>query len=450
MKKELEARPLLLLAIGLIAGLVARNHLPSLAIPLALVVLLPQWPPRAWLLGGVSLGILLSPPEVTPVVSRTFVDCGAVVAGTPKLYEDRTTVPIASGEDLYLMQTSPDADLARGDRIHVRGVVRPLSESSERHLLSQGIVGRIRASYLRVERHGFRPYRWAEAIRRSFLRFTDRTLPKPIAAAVDALCFNVDTYLDRDAKDDLRKTGTIHIVSASGLHVMVLAGALMALLSLLPAPRGAQILLLTAFLALYACATGLQGPIVRASMVAMAGLSAYLVRRDPDPLSALALAATAVLLANPREVYDVGFQLSFITVGAFVLFLPRSEERPATASWLRASLVASAASAPLVGYTFGSIPLLSIPANALVAMVVPAIVVLGMGAFGASFIWASLAQGLMLAVAPMVGWLYIAVELCARPSFSVLYVPEFSGYWLVPVYGAFLLVWRRREIQAGR
>jgi predicted membrane metal-binding protein len=137
-----------------------------------------------------------------------------------------------------------------------------------------------------------------------------------------------------------------------------------------------------------------------------------------------------------------------VAVGSLVLFARAPDDsegdlREWALRYASASLVVTAATAPLVAYHFGTIPLMSIPANMLV---VP---VLGLVIGGALFAWATWlvvpAVGigmLKLIVEPMTGWVGIVIERLGSLSFAAVAVPEFSPYLLVPVYVAGLLVWR--------
>jgi competence protein ComEC len=448
MRTELERRPAVLLAVGWIVGLVAWEHPPAILVGFLAVALVRSWRLAALVAASFALGVIFAPKTAVPVTRREFADCAATVLTVPTIEPDRQTMQVMAGNRRFEMAAPRSLFLAKGDRIAVTGVVRPLSASAMRYLPRQGVEGKLEPVRLSTFEKGPWIFQASESVRRSFLVYTKRTFPPEIEAAVNALCVNVTSGITEEAKTDLRRTGTVHIVSASGLHVVVLASVILGILALLPIPRSAQIAILTAVLVVYACVAGLQGPIVRAAAVSVAGLSAYLFRRDPDPLSALAVTAMAYLAFQPSDVYDIGFQLSFVTVGAFALFLRPGADKGAVRSWLEASLVATVASGGLVAYYFGTLALLSIPANALLTAAVPLIVVSSLAGFALSFVWPPLGQGLALAALPMVGWVYAAVEYCGQPSWAVLEVPAFSAYWLLPFYGAFLLAWRRREVQA--
>jgi competence protein ComEC len=438
---------------GLVVGLTALGHPLNLFFLAILLVAVRPQAIRLTVVAGFLAGLLLSPTPAPVLQTREKVDGEGRVVSVPRLHREVTTFELQTAGRKLLATAPRGAAVALGDRVRVSGVARPLSEGSEAFLRMHGISGRIRleGQDLRVEAHGAWPLRLADEWRRSFLAFCARSVDEPVAVVADALCFNVDTLLDERTHEGLRRTGTVHIVSASGLHVMVFAWALQALLACLPVPRIVQVGLVAFVLGLYALATGLQPPIIRAVVMAMAVLSAYLFRREGDFPSSLALVALVLLVWKPSSVYDIGFQLSFCTVAAMGLFLFRDRDEWSvvreTNQMVKTSLVATAASAPIVAYHFGTFPVLSVAANLLVALVVPVVIVGALVAHPISFAVPAVAQGIMsMVVAPLVGWIYWVVGTLSAPSWSVLSVPAFSGYWIALLYLAALATWRRRVV----
>lgn len=128
------------------------------------------------------------------------------------------------------------------------------------------------------------------------------------------------------------RSGLLHILAISGLHVGVMGLILVFVFRTAGFSRPYWVLSVGPILVLYAMATGLRPSAVRACVMALCYGSAQLFRRRPDPLTALALAAGLLLVFNPSSLFDPGFQFSFIIVWALILAYPRTARlRPA---WL--------------------------------------------------------------------------------------------------------------------
>ena len=131
--------------------------------------------------------------------------------------------------------------------------------------------------------------------------------------------------LSPDILDGFRNSGSIHILAVSGLHVGLIATVCFFGFSLLRLPRKATDLLTIAVVVLYACLVGFRPSVFRASLMAVIYLIARLIDRDKDLFNVLALAALVLLLINPVQLWDIGFQLSFAAVASIVYLAPKWE-----------------------------------------------------------------------------------------------------------------------------
>ncbi|CAG4997734.1 hypothetical protein DYBT9275_01840 [Dyadobacter sp. CECT 9275] len=135
-------------------------------------------------------------------------------------------------------------------------------------------------------------------------------------------------------RDDLRSgqvedytvSGTVHILSVSGLHVMVLFvvfGKLLGWLKKLKGGKYVYLALLMAILTFYALVTGLPPSVQRATLMSIVFLLAEVFGRKSEPVNTLALSAFLILLFDPGALYDIGFQLSYLAMlGIFLFFKP--------------------------------------------------------------------------------------------------------------------------------
>ena len=186
--------------------------------------------------------------------------------------------------------------------------------------------------------------------------------------------------------------------------------------------------------------------------MAIVVMSAYILRRAPDGLSCLAFAAALSLLWAPEMITDVGFQLSIVAVAGLVLYsrLPDAgppQLWPTVKRWAgpyaQASLVTALATAPLLAYHFGQVPLVSVPANVLIVPILALVIGGALASWGLYLTITAVGVGLLkLIVEPLTGWIGAVIEALARLPFASVPVAEFSPYWLVPAYVLALLAWR--------
>ncbi|MEQ1823226.1 MAG: ComEC/Rec2 family competence protein [Fimbriimonadaceae bacterium] len=454
--KELQSRPMVLHSIALGLALATKAHPWFLVFVVPVVILGSGWTARVVSMSLAVVGILLAPGQVQSLMERQYVDRSMDIVTVPRTGKSGDwCIAEGGGTRLGLFLGNSGTQLSLGDRIHLKGVVRTLKEGSEQFWLSKGVVGTMfigRDNSIVVTQQGSPIFRWGMSWRQSFIDFAGANLSKRHAALADALCFNLDALLDKDLQDNLARTGTVHIVSASGLHVMIFAVAFQLVLSKLPIPRWAQLIVLLFFLLVYAGATGFRPPVLRAVVMVGVMMSAYLVRREGDLLSAAGLAAIAQFFLDPRSVFDIGFYLSFITVSALALFLPLDAPRWGKEAVIRsaqASFVASLASAPIVSHVFGRFSLVSILANLAIGISIAPIVAGGLGAWALHFVWPAGAGAIMnYGVSPFCSYLEWVVNMMGRLPFASLETPSFSAYWIPAFYVASLLLWRFKRRSA--
>ncbi|MFN3875817.1 MAG: ComEC/Rec2 family competence protein, partial [Flavobacteriales bacterium] len=200
-------------------------------------------------------------------------------------------------------------------------------------------------------------------------------------ALVKALVLGLRDELDGEQRTAFARSGTIHVLAVSGMHVGLVYAALMYALGRLgkgARARWARGMLVLAALWGYAGLTGASPSVVRAafmfSLFALAGFS----RRQPDHLNSLFAAAFFLLLYDPGLLTQAGFQLSFLAVLGIILFYaPLSRIWSPASRLLRQAwgLVAVSASAqlltaPLAMVLFKAFPIWFLPANLVVVSAV--------------------------------------------------------------------------------
>ena len=128
--------------------------------------------------------------------------------------------------------------------------------------------------------------------------------------------------VDAETERTFRMSGLSHLLTVSGLHVMVLLGGLWIAMRFLLVPEKVSAAIIIVAAVLYAAMAGLQPSVVRATVVMVIVAAGLFVGRRPDMLNALAVAVLVLLVANPDEVFFAGFQLSFISVLGLVALAP--------------------------------------------------------------------------------------------------------------------------------
>ncbi|MFM9058172.1 MAG: ComEC/Rec2 family competence protein [Planctomycetaceae bacterium] len=138
------------------------------------------------------------------------------------------------------------------------------------------------------------------------------------AALAAALLLGNRESIAREEVDAFLVTGTVHVLSISGLHVGLVAAALFAVLRTVAIPRGAALVAVAVSTGAYMLVVGAETPVVRATLLVWLTCLAAATDRRSAALNALAVAAIVVLAWRPAEVFSAGAQLSFLSTGVLV------------------------------------------------------------------------------------------------------------------------------------
>lgn len=271
-------------------------------------------------------------------------------------------------------------------------------DRSER-LRSEGVVAVFRANGMRG-RQWIGPFsEWAgelkQAFRESIVAGLDEDgLPVKVIGAVVLGERSPDSL---GLVRDFRESGTLHVFTVSGMHVMMLGSMVWFALKWMGVPRRWAIPAIILAMFAYAWLTGNGPAAVRAAWMGAVFLGAFALRRRTDLLNALGAVLLVSLLFDPRMIRMPGVQLSYGVVAAIGLgtavarrcfawiaeeeaFLPASEMGFWARGWLgfrrklaeafSVSTAASIGSAPLSAFHFGLVAPISVVATvALVPMV---------------------------------------------------------------------------------
>ncbi|WP_207431325.1 ComEC/Rec2 family competence protein [Sabulibacter ruber] len=182
-----------------------------------------------------------------------------------------------------------------------------------------------------------------------------------------ALVLGVQDDLDAALRNAYARTGTMHVLAVSGLHVGLLYGVLLMLLQPLrrsKTSRLAVFLVIVGVVWFYAFVTGLSASVLRSVCMFSLVELGRLIQRKSSILNTLAIVALVLLLYEPNFLFDVGFQLSFLAVAGIVLLQPlflqlwNPEQKLVRLVWelLAISVAAQLATFPLSLYYFHQFP----------------------------------------------------------------------------------------------
>lgn len=182
------------------------------------------------------------------------------------------------------------------------------------------------------------------------------------------------TEMDAELVSDFNKSGLVHFLAISGTHFAIIFWLILFLLKPLFSAknRNIPIIISLVLLWLFAIFIDYGSSVVRSCLMISAYYGFVIFQRKPDLLHALAIAGFGILIFDTQQLFDIGFQLSFLAVlGIFWLnepiqnYLPKPKNKIQNffVNIFSISFAAQIATLPLVIFYFHQYSFLSIVAN---------------------------------------------------------------------------------------
>ncbi|MBU1083065.1 competence protein ComEC family protein [Patescibacteria group bacterium] len=275
------------------------------------------------------------------------------------------------------------------------------------------------------------------------INIIERGIPQPAAAFLAGLLFGDSSSMPKSVLEDFNRTGLTHIVALSGFNITLIAGVLLNWLRFLPLRFrfSFAVLGIIAFVLM----TGASPSVVRAAVMAGVLMLSGVVGRSPNVTVALLFAATVMAWFNPKIIiYDIGFQLSFLSTVGILYLSPMLGSFLSKRFWwvneyLGTTLSALIMAFPIIAYNFQQVSLIAPIANLLVLPLIPLTMSLGFLALVAGAI--NLTLGWMVGImvwAPLAIAIFITQTLSRLPLAS-LELAKINWGWPIAYYLVLLI-----------
>ncbi len=309
-------------------------------------------------------------------ISETwYKTCGKVLV---KVFsaEDRSTLSGGKSKFFY------------GDRLFLKGkLYRPFSFSKgfdyRNYLKHQNIylilsVGKNSGMVKQLEKNAGNPLlSFSFRIKHRLREVIVKNLSPFSAGILNALILGDRQDLPRYLLDILMNLGTIHIIAISGFNVGIVAFIILLILKIIKIPRKPRYILTILLLIVYCILTGANAPVVRATVMTVIFLCAYFFEREVNIYNSLSLATLIILTVNPWQLFEISFQLSFLSVVSIVWLSPKIKsifpEKLDKIPWLRFLILTFSVSSaawigllPLIAYYFRTFTTITVLANMII------------------------------------------------------------------------------------
>ncbi len=305
------------------------------------------------------------------------------------LYRNKKYIPVSGTVIIYFSKEKIDTQLGYGSQILFTKPLQCITNTGNpggfdynRFLLFQGITGQV---FLKSGEYKILPEIEASSFQiflNTTRRYVIQTLQtfihgKDEQSVAEALLIGYRNDLDKQLVMSYSKTGVVHIIAISGLHLGMIYGFILLLFSRFKNRKWYRLVVpITALLILwlFTLLAGAVPSILRSAVTFSFIAIGMLINRKTNIYNTLAASAFCLLVFNPFMLWDVGFQLSYMAVLGIILFSKPIagcfyfENKILNAVWQVACITLSAQilTLPVILYNFHQFPVLFLITNLIV------------------------------------------------------------------------------------
>jgi len=288
-----------------------------------------------------------------------------------------------------------------------------------------------------------------------------------VIAILQGLVLGRQHELPLDMREAFVATGTYHVFAISGQHVAIIALFIVFVLQIYGVGRLKWFYYLAPVLIVFTVMTGMSASAVRGCIMALMCFIGPLFKRKTDISSAMALAALLIVGADPLQLFQAGFLLSFGIVAGLIILCPpliemgerrlapdpyrlEPENRPAQSArkiirWILFMVIASLAawlvSTPLIARWFNLVSPIALLANLFIIPLATLVLLAGCLSIAFGWVWPFAAEVFNFANIFFVALMSDITVILARVPFGHVFVKS-PPAWFVGLWFIVLLVWR--------
>ncbi len=296
--------------------------------------------------------------------------------------------------------------------------------------------------------------RFSISLKDRLMAVITQNMPEVQAALVEGILFGSTGRISPEIKEQMAVAGVAHILSVSGYHVGLLAGFVLLLGNIAGLRKPARDVVAAVSVGLYALMAGAGPAVTRSLIMAWVLLLTRYVRQEYDWPSSMSLAALIILIINPLDLFNPGFQFSFLATWGILCLAPLFKMLhgflPPLGQTAAVTLAAQIALFPVTAYYFNYFSLVFLPANLIIVPLISIVMLLGGTAAILGLMWNVPAEILCISTSALLDLTILMAGAIAGLPFAVINlrppgIIEITSYYLL--IGLVVALCRNREFR---
>ena len=367
------------------------------------------------------------------------------------------------------IEVKKDIKFQYGDKVMLQGEFRKGSEQRntggfdyQLYLKSIHIYGTLNVeSYKKISSDNVN---WIERsmnnIKLALTKNIEKILEDKDEQIVKGLILGDNTALEEELKEKFQIANISHVLAVSGMHIIYIIMGIEMFFKKWLGKRHVKYVVIFGLL-FYMSITGFTSSIVRAGIMGMMNIIAFLVYRKNDIWTSIAISLGMILIKNPYAITGVGLQLSYLGTIGIILFNKNIKQYLDNIKWLKnnirikrskriskivenlkdmlsVTLSAQMMILPIMLYHFNIIGIYFVITNILVSIIIAPIMFLSIIFVFSSFIHLQISEFISIFLSFGIKGL-IQISNLSNLPFSKIYVPTPSILFIIVYYIAFLV-----------
>ncbi len=329
-----------------------------------------------------------------------------------------------------------------GENLFIEPTYNEGGFDSQKYYKETMVIGRISGELDGLSRPSFSLRRGLQRLRNHHYSNIRLVLPEREADILSNMILGLNN-VDGESRLLYQRTGVIHILAISGLHVSMIAFLLLGFMELIRPSLKINSWIVLVMLVAYTLYTGAHISTIRATVMMAIYLGHNIFYRKYDHHVALALAVMSMLLFNPFQLTSAGFLLSFTAVASIFYItpiLPFGDVDNTLLKSVRVMVAIQVGITPLLIYFYNNVPLYSIFANLLILPVITFILSLGLIATIITSLSVTIGKVLMGSVFFLINYMNHVTSIISNMPFSSIMVGQINIYLIVSYYLMIILL----------
>ena len=386
-------------------------------------------------------------------------------------YKNRYKVKVLTVNDsdkyqstqIYI-EVKKDIQFDYGDKVRLQGEFRKGSEQRntggfdyQLYLKSINIYGTLKVeSYQKISSDNLsRIEKSIHQIKLAITENIEKILSREEEQIVKGLILGDTTALEEELKEKFQIANISHVLAVSGMHIIYIVIGIEIVFKKWLGKRRVKYVVIIGLI-FYMSITGFTSSIVRAGIMGMMNIVAFLAYRKNDIWTSIAISLGIILIQNPYAITGVGLQLSYLGTIGIILFHKNIKQYLDNIKWIKdniqirrskriskiienlkdmisVTLSAQIMILPIMLYHFNMIGIYFVLTNILASMIIGPIMFLSILFIFSSFIHSQISQFISIFLSLGIKCL-IQISNLANLPFSKIYVPTPSVLFIIIYY----------------